>query len=99
MTILQQFGGKRSLLMIGGRALILSGGKGLGIKWPGKPRKTKGNYVAITLQPNDTYDMEFFNVSQKAKKSVKKYTNVYADMLMDIFEKWTGTYLTFGKRK
>lgn len=91
-TIYQQFGGKRAMFMIGGKATTIKGGKGIGIKWPNKQRK-KGNYVEIILKGDDTYDMEFFNLTMKAKKSVKKHTGVYADQLRSLFEKQTGWYL------
>lgn len=88
-TILQQFGGNKALTMLGGQAMILPGGKALGIKWPNKKR-SKGNYVEIELQSDDTYDMTFYNLSMKAKKKVKEYKGIYADQLRDIFEQQTG---------
>jgi hypothetical protein len=62
---------------------------GLSIKWPNKER-SKGNYVEITLRPDDTYDMEFFNVTGAKKKSTKKYEMIYADQLTGLFRDWTG---------
>lgn len=92
-TIAEQMGGHRRLrAMLGAQLMALSGGKGLGIKWPNKKR-SKGNYVEITLRGDDTYDMEFFNVSNRASKSVKTYRGVYFDQLVEIFEKQTGWYL------
>jgi hypothetical protein len=92
-TIAEQMGGVRRLkMMLGAQVTALSGGKGLGIKWPNKKR-SKGNYVEITLRGNDTYTMEFFNVSTQARKSVKTYRGVHFDQLAEIFEKQTGWYL------
>lgn len=91
-TIFQQFGGGRAMAMIGGKAMV-SGSNTLSIKWPNKKR-SKGNVVEITYLPGkDLYDMEFFNSSMKAHKSVKKFKGIYADQLVPIFEKQTGWYL------
>lgn len=91
-TILQQMGGAgRIKAMTGGGPFILLP-KGVSFKFPNKKR-TRGNYVEITLRGDDTYNMEFFNVSVKGKKSVKKYTMIYNDQLISIFEDQTGLYL------
>ncbi len=91
MTTLQQFGGRRALMMIGGKVNYDSHGM-LVIKWPNKTR-SKGNVVRIKLRGDDTYDMEFLNATKAKVKSVKTYSGVYADQLSDIFEKQTGWYL------
>lgn len=91
-TIFQQFGGGRAMMMIGGKAMA-SGSNKLSIKWPNKKR-SKGNVVEITYLPGkDLYDMEFFNSTSRAHKSVKKFKGIYADQLVTIFEKQTGWYL------
>lgn len=91
-TIAEQMGGVRRLKMMLSATVTAVGSKGLGIKWPNKKR-SKGNYVEITLRGDDTYDMEFFNVSTSARKSVKKFRGIYSDQLVEIFEKQTGWYL------
>jgi len=97
--ILEQFGGGRSLFMIGGQAHLLNtddyGLGGLGIKWPNRQR-SKGNYVEILLRPDDTYDMTFYNLTMRAKKPVREYRGIYADQLRPIFEHQTGWYLSLG---
>ena len=104
-TIYEQFGGGRAMAMLGGQAMILDMATdepgrarmlgGLGIKWP-NPKRSKGNYVEILLRPDDTYDMNFFNLTIRAKKLVKQYRGVYADQLRPLFEKQTGWYLSLG---
>ena len=90
-TIAEQMGGPgRINAMIGGQLMAIN--KGLGIKFPSRKR-SKGNYVEITLRSDDTYDMEFFNVSVAGRKPVKKYRSIYNDQLVPIFEKQTGLYL------
>jgi len=56
--------------------------------------KTKNgiNYVKISLNSSDTYDLEFGRVSgleYKVKKTVK---DVYVNNLIHVFEKETGLY-------
>jgi hypothetical protein len=91
--ILKQMGGHRRIgAMLGARKFLLLP-KGVAIGWPSRQR-SKGNYVEITLRPDDTYDMIFFNVSPKyGKKKVKEYKMIYNDQLIPVFEKQTGYYL------
>jgi hypothetical protein len=87
----QQMGGPGRLrAMLGAKQLVLLP-NGLKIRWPNKER-SRGNVVVITLRPDDTYDMEFFN----NEKSVKKYEGIYNDQLVDTFEKQTGWRLTLN---
>jgi hypothetical protein len=91
-TILDQLGGAMTVKrMLGGKFAFTP--KGVNIQWPSRHR-SKGNWVEITLNPRDLYDVEFFNFSMsKGKKPVKAYHDVYADQLVDVFEKQTGWYL------
>lgn len=94
-TILQQMGGAgRIAVMIGVKHFSWLP-KGVQFKWPNK-QKSKGNCVRITLRDDDTYDMEFLNVTGTSAKLVKKYESVYNDQLVDIFESQTGWYLSLG---
>lgn len=94
-TIAKQLGGVgRIKMMLGGSVMATQNG-GLGIKWPSKQRAKAGNYVEITLDVgSDTYNMEFFNVSAKGNKSLKKYTMIYADQMKSIFRDQTGLALS-----
>ena len=89
-TILEQMGGTRKLQVMLGVKHFLLLNNGLSFKWPSKDRG--GNYVEITLNGSDLYDMEFYVVSGMTKKLVKKFEDVYAEDLMDVFEKQTGWY-------
>jgi hypothetical protein len=92
-TIAEQLGGVRRLKMMLGATVMQVNDHTLGIKFPNKQR-SKGNYVEIKYQRGpDTYDVEFFNLSIKDKKQVKRFSGVYADQLVDIFEGQTGWYL------
>lgn len=87
IIVKQMGGGNRIRAMLG--AKIYDKGDGVGIAWPSRQR-SKGNYVEITLRPDDTYDMAFFNVSSAGRKPVKTYSGIYADALIPTFERQTG---------
>ena len=55
--------------------------------------KTSSNYLKITLNMLDLYDVRFSRVSPMGgERSVTEYNNVYNDSLVDVFEKHTGMY-------
>jgi len=90
-TILEQMGGGRMFAMLGA-SVIKKTGKSVMFKWPNKQR-SKGNICEVELRGDDTYDMTFFNGSARGLKKVKEYRGIYADSLIDTFEKQTGWYL------
>lgn len=92
-TIIDQMGGPRIGRFLGWTDLKMLP-KGVEFKWPNKQR-TRGNMVRIVLEPSDTYTMTFFNATANGQKVVKRYDDVYADMLVDIFERQTSWYLHF----
>jgi hypothetical protein len=96
-TIMEQMGGRRGMAMIGAKNLV-SLPRGFAFMWPNRQR-SKGNYVEITLTGRDDYDMEFFNVSMRGKKPVKKFRGIYADQLIPTFEGQTGWYLRMASTK
>jgi len=62
-------------------------------RFPMKARN-KANYVKITLNDMDTYDVEFGSI-RGMKYTVKGEANgVYFDMLKEYFEVETGLYLS-----
>jgi hypothetical protein len=90
-TIADQMGGAGKIrAMIGAKVTAIP--NGLAIKWPNK-QKTKGDLVEITLEPNDTYTMRFYNSSRGQKKLVREYDDIYFDQLVPVFEHHTGWYL------
>ena len=66
----------------------------LSMKFPSA--KEKINYLKITLNAGDFYDMEFGKIVKFNYKIVKTYNNVYFDQLQSIFTGVTG--LDFGSR-
>lgn len=94
-TILQQMGGWRRLSMMLGANGVQFYPNGVRFGWPSK-QPSKGNEVKITLTPDDTYTVEFNMWRAGQSKPVKKYTDIYADNLVDLFERQTGYYLRLG---
>lgn len=94
-TILDQMGGLRRLETMLGLTDFAYLPNGVEFGWPNRQR-SKGNFVRITLRPDDTYNMEFESISTRGRKPVKKYQMVYAEQLAEIFERQTGWYLRLG---
>ena len=89
-TILEQLGGNKFCAMTGAKNLI-DCGDALAMKI-GR-NKTSSNYLKITLNMMDLYDVRFSRVSPMGgERSVTEYNNVYNDSLVDVFEKHTGMY-------
>ena len=89
-TILEQLGGNQFCMMTGAKNLI-DCGDALAMKI-GR-NKTSSNYLKITLNLMDLYDVRFSRVSlTNGEKSVTEYNNVYNDSLVEVFEKHTGMY-------
>ena len=91
-TILSQLGGNKFAVMTGAKNFIDTG-DGLSMKI-GR-NKTSSNYLKITLNMMDLYDMKFSQVTKNfEEKSVTEYNNVFNDQLTEIFESHTGMYTT-----
>lgn len=93
--ILQQLGGNRFIAMTGAKHFIADGNR-IGFKIG---RNAGGvNYISITLNALDLYDMKFENVRMSRKdadikrKVIAEHTNIYADQLQEIFTETTGMY-------
>jgi len=89
-TILEQLGGNKFRMMTGAKNFL---GFTDGITMKIGRNSSNSNWLKITLNSMDTYDMEFAKVTRMGeKKSVTEYNNVYNDMLTDVFTKHTGMY-------
>lgn len=90
-TILEQLGGRRFISMTGARDFIGSG-NGLTFKIPGGGGFTKNsvNAVRITLDPSDTYHIEFLRIRKFEVKTIADHSNIYAEQLQEIFKEETG---------
>jgi hypothetical protein len=92
-TILQQLGGGRFVAMTGAKH-ILADKNALVFQLPRRFAKDGINAVKITLEPSDTYTVEFKKIGDRrtAYKCtvVSSFENVYSDQLQSIFQSATG---------
>lgn len=91
--ILSQLGGGKFIMMTGAKDLV-DGGNYLMFTLRRGTAKDGINKVRITLEPSDTYKVEFMKINYKTLdvKTVKEYDDIYADQLVEIFESTTGLY-------
>ena len=88
--IWEQLGGNKFRVMTGAKNL-LNLGDGIAMKL-GR-NSSNSNYLKITLNSMDLYDMKFCKLTRKfEEKSVCEYNNIYNDMLTDQFTAHTGMY-------
>jgi hypothetical protein len=92
LTILKQLGGNRFLTMTGAKNL-LAHTDALSFKLP--RNMSKGNYMKITLNGNDLYDIEFSRIHNLEVKVLNTVNDVYKDQLEEIFTSMTGLYTRF----
>ena len=89
-TILEQLGGNKFCVMTGAKNL---GGTENSLSMKIGRNKTSSNYLKITLNMMDLYDVKFSRVSPKGgERSVTEYNNIFNDQLVEVFEKHTGMY-------
>jgi hypothetical protein len=89
-TILNHLGGNKFRVMTGAKN-FLDHGNALSMKI-GR-NSSNSNYLKITLNSLDLYDVHFSKVTKMGEeKSVKEFDNVYNDSLVEIFESHTGMY-------
>lgn len=97
-TILAQLGGNQFVALTGAKD-FLGGVDFLKMK---VGKNSKGvTHVKITLDPSDTYTMEFmkWNAKKLEMSTIYKTDGIYCDMLQDIFEEHTGLYTTLVPRR
>ena len=89
-TILKTLGGNKFRMMTGAKNLA---GDENSLSMRIGRNSSNSNYLKITLNSMDLYDMKFCKLTRKfEEKSVTEYCDVYNDMLTDVFEKHTGMY-------
>lgn len=91
-TILEQLGGTGKLsAMIGARNFV-DHGDGVSFKWPA--RGNAPNYCHVELDPSDTYAIAFYRIRGNEPVLLKEFNDIYADQLVQLFERTTGLYLS-----
>ena len=89
-TILEQLGGNKFRMMTGAKNFM---GFAEGLVMKIGRNSSNSNYLKITVNSMDTYDMKFCKFTRKfEEKSVKEYNGVYNDSLVEVFERHTGMY-------
>jgi len=89
-TILRQLGGNKFRVMTGAKNLA---GDSKSLSMRIGRNSSNSNYLKITLNSMDTYDMKFCKLTRMyEEKSVKEYNGVYNNSLRDIFTSHTGMY-------
>jgi len=87
---LEQLGGNKFVVMTGAKNFI-NWGNGLSFKLPGAEFAKQGiNYVKITLDPSDTYTMEFGRTRGSEYKVINTHNDIYFDVLQEVFTRETG---------
>ena len=84
-------GGQNRLVLMTGANNFGVLGNSLSFRFKGSK---KANYLRITLNSMDTYDLEFGKVHGTNYKVVKTLTYIYSDQLIEIFENTTGLMLS-----
>ena len=89
-TILKTLGGNKFRMMTGAKNLA---GDENSLSMRIGRNSSNSNYLKITLNSMDLYDMKFCKLTRKfEEKSVTEYSDVYNDMLTEVFENHTGMY-------
>ena len=89
-TILSQLGGNKFRMMTGAKNF---GGTEDSLSMRIGRNSSNSNYLKITLNSMDTYDMKFCKLTRKfEEKSVTEYHNVYNDLMRGTFTAHTGMY-------
>ena len=90
--IYRQLGGNRFRVMTGAKMMVSTEN---GIRMRIGRNKTNANFMEVSLNSLDLYDVTFAKLTKMGEmKSVKTCDNVYNDMLVRIFESHTGMYTT-----
>jgi len=89
-TILEQLGGNKFRMMTGAKNF---GARDNSLSMRIGRNSSNSNYLKITLNEMDTYDMKFCKLTRKfEEKSVTEYKNVYNDLMRGTFTAHTGMY-------
>ena len=89
-TILEQLGGNKFRMMTGAKNLA---GDENSLSMRIGRNSSNSNYLKITLNSMDTYDMTFAKLTKMGElKSVSEYKNVYNDLMRGTFTAHTGMY-------
>lgn len=89
--ILKNLGGQKFVVMTGSHQFC-EHKKDNALTMKLRRNQSKANYLKITLNGSDLYDMEFIKIISGNMKTVAEKKDVYNDMLQGIFTEVTGLY-------
>lgn len=89
LTILEQLGGRRFVVMTGAKNFA-SSPNGLSFRLPSYLGRNGINTVRITLLPSDTYKVEFSKLRGVKFVPVSVHEDIYCDALAALFTAETG---------
>ena len=89
--IYNQLGGIRFVAMVGAKRIYFTNNQ---LRFAIGKNNSGANYVTITLNGKDLYDINFSKYTMKNYGCVVKseFTDVYAEQLTKVFESVTGLY-------
>ena len=94
--IIRQLGGGQFAAMTGARNFVaLESGVQFSI---GTGAKDGINKCRVILEPSDVYTVAFYSVHGARFDCVSIHTDIYCDVLQDLFERCTGFYTTLHAR-
>lgn len=89
LEIMLQLGGNKLIAMTGARNFV-STPDSLGFKLPSRSARNGINFVKVTLNSMDTYDVEFKKIWNMKITDISSHEGIYNDMLQPLFVKETG---------
>ena len=93
IEILKQLGGNQFIAMTGASHFIAKSNC-LAFRIPGTMTKNCINYITITLNSMDTYDIDYKSIRGMKVKDVDTFKGAYNDMLQSIISSRTGLRLS-----
>jgi len=93
-TIIRDQIGGRAFYMMGARNLVDTG---QGLRWQVDRNAKRITHVHVTLDPSDTYTVEFIRVGRAPKRRVEtlaSHSDIYCDQLHSVIEAETGMALS-----
>lgn len=88
-VLLQQLGGNKFIAMTGAKNFVKTENS---LSFRITNAKNSINYVKITLNSMDTYDMEFGRINKSGYKVISSAEGIYNDQLQETFTENTGLY-------
>ena len=88
-TTIKHLGGNKFIAMTGAKNFVF-GPLGIGFKIGRNCHSI--NYIRISINGLDLYNIEFIRIRKSNLKVINKITNIYNDQLQSVFTKYTGLY-------